>query len=238
MADVAERKTANGKAPAGPRPLPAWFHRLPPPAQRVYLKSDAIDRYQFTPGVAVFSAIAALMHALEGGASSIVERAAQAVVIEICRLLGVSPVRLEVRNVRPHNARGELHGIYYPRGPARVPSSVPGKLPARNGEPLIILWMRTAQRHDVVKPKTFLRTLFHELGHYLDYALLRLGDSYHTMGFYKRESFLVRMLIPSDPPSPRLAKPPPSLPVAKTSPSRPAKAPLSRGAKPASGNLF
>src|ERR1700735_5142141 len=57
--------------------------------------------------------------------------------------------------------------------PASRPPS-PANCPGHNGEPLIILWMRTAQRHDVVKPKTFLRTLFHELGHYLDYALLRL----------------------------------------------------------------
>jgi hypothetical protein len=195
VADAAERKTIAGKAPAK---LPAWFHRLPPAAQRAYLKSDAIDRYQVTAGVAIFSAVAALMRALEGGASSIVERAAQGVAAVLCRLLEVRPVKVEVRNVRPHNTRGELHGIFYPRGPARVPSSVPGSLPSRNGEPLIILWMRTAQRHDVVKPKTFLRTLVHELGHYLDYAHLRLGDSYHTMGFYKRESFLVRMLMPSD----------------------------------------
>jgi hypothetical protein len=60
--------------------------------------------------------------------------------------------------------------------------------------------MRTAQRHDVVKPRTFLRTLMHELGHYLDYALLKLGDSYHSRGFYQRESFLVRTLSPSDSP--------------------------------------
>jgi hypothetical protein len=206
---VAERKTAAGKAPVAPGPtLPAWFHRLAPSAQRTYLKSDAIDRYQLTPGVAVFSAIAALMRALEGGASSIVERAAQGVAVELCRLLAVRPVKVEVRNVRPHNTRGELHGIYYPQGPARVPSSVPGALPARIGEPLIILWMRTAQRHDVVKPRTFLRTLFHELGHYFDYSLLRLGDSYHTMGFYKRESFLVRTLMPTASPSGPAKAPP------------------------------
>ena len=211
----AERKTVSGKAPAASaQKLPAWFYRLAPPAQRLYLKSDAIDRYQLTPGVAAFSAVSALMRALDGAASSIVERAAQALVIELCRLLAVRPVRVEVRNVRPHNARGELHSIYYPRGPARVPSSMPGSLPERNGEPLIILWMRTAQRHDVVKPKTFLRTLMHELGHYLDYSLLRLGDSYHTMGFYKRESFLVRTFAPPDTPSRS----------AKASPSRPAKA--------------
>jgi hypothetical protein len=58
--------------------------------------------------------------------------------------------------------------------------------------------MRTAQRHDVVKPKTFIRTLMHELGHYLDYALLHLGDSYHCAGFFKRESFLVRTLYPAE----------------------------------------
>src|ERR1700687_1255065 len=71
------------------------------------------------------------------------------------------------------------------------------------GAPLIVLWMRTARRHDVVKPRTFLRTLMHELGHYLDYALLKLGDSYHTIGFYQRESFLLRTLCPADSPPPR-----------------------------------
>jgi hypothetical protein len=57
--------------------------------------------------------------------------------------------------------------------------------------------MRTAQRHDVVKPRTFVRTLMHEFGHYLDYALLRLGGSPHTGGFFRRESFLVRALSPT-----------------------------------------
>jgi hypothetical protein len=39
----------------------------------------------------------------------------------------------------------------------------------------------------------------HEFAHYLDYALLRLGDSPHTAGFFKRESFLVRSLQVSAP---------------------------------------
>jgi hypothetical protein len=87
--------------------------------------------------------------------------------------------------VRPRNARGELHGLFYPYDArTRTP-------------PRIVLWMRTAQRHDVVKPKTFVRTLMHEVGHYLDYALLRLEDSYHTQGFFKRESSLVRALFNS-----------------------------------------
>jgi hypothetical protein len=104
--------------------------------------------------------------------------------------MGIRGVRIEVRGVRPHNTRGELHGIFYPGGPSSSPS-----------QPLIILWMRTAQRHDVVKPKTFLRTLMHELGHYLDYALLRLEESFHTTGFFRRESFLVKILSPAQEPA-------------------------------------
>lgn len=175
---VAEKTSAKGEAR-----LPAYFYRLPPKAQRVYLKSDAIDRFDFVPSDAAFKLSESLVVALETGASSTVERAAQRLLDELSRLTAVSAVRIEVRNVRPHNTRGELHGIFYPRGPSTKPRS-----------PLIILWMRTAQRHDVVKPKTFLRTLMHEFGHYLDYALLRLGGSPHTSGFFRRESFLVRTL--------------------------------------------
>jgi hypothetical protein len=156
--------------------------------------------------------VASLMTALEGGAPSIVQRASQTLINEVCRLLLVRPVRLEVRSVRPHNSRGELHGLFYPRAPARATSvSVNARFTVKAsaapaGEPLIVLWMRTAQRHDVVKPRTFIRTLLHELGHYLDYALLKLDDSYHSGGFYQRESFLVRTLCPADAPAPRSKK--------------------------------
>ena len=43
--------------------------------------------------------------------------------------------------------------------------------------------------------RTFLRTLLHEVGHHLDYTLLRLGDSFHTQGFYARESHLFHQLV-------------------------------------------
>lgn len=176
------------------RKLPAFFYRMPLRAQRGYLASDAIDRFPLTPSPAAFTMVTALRTALDGGAPSVVQRASQSLLSEVCRLLGVRPVRIEVRSVRPHNSRGELHGLFYPQAPVRT---------AAAGEPLIVLWMRTAQRHDVVKPRTYLRTLMHELGHYLDYALLKLDDSYHSMGFYQRESFLVRTLFPGDSPSPR-----------------------------------
>jgi hypothetical protein len=176
------RNTVNGEA------LPGYFYRLPARAQRSWLKSDSIDRYDLVADSATFSLTRLLMAALSSGAPLVIERAAQALADGICGSMAVSAVRIEVRGVRPHNARGELHGIFYPRGPS-----------PRSGAPLIILWMRTAQRHEVVKPRTFLRTLMHELGHYLDYALLRLEESFHTTGFFRRESFLVRILCPAEP---------------------------------------
>jgi hypothetical protein len=169
------------KAPLKERvELPAYFYRLSARAQRIYLRSDEIDSFDLKVGDDTRIRADALTAALGGGSVARTEYAAQDLVAELCRRLGVHDLPVEVKGVRPHNARGELHGIYYPRAPR------------------IVLWMRTARRHDVVKPKTFVRTLMHEFGHYLDYSLLRLGDSYHTRGFFKRESFLVRTLYPPD----------------------------------------
>jgi hypothetical protein len=193
--------TRTGRYSTAPRKLPAFYHRLPLRAQRCYLASDSIERFPLKPSPAAFTMVADLMTALEGGAPSIVQRGSQALLNEVCRLLLVRPVRLEVRSVRPHNSRGELHGLFYPRAP--TPSARSRTAASVAGEPLIVLWMRTAQRHDVVKPRTFMRTLMHELGHYLDYALLKLDDSYHSGGFYQRESFLVRTLFPADSPPPK-----------------------------------
>jgi hypothetical protein len=183
---VAARPKGSGNTVNGGA-LPGYFYHLSARAQRVWLKSDSIDRFNLVPDAATYSLTAALIAALSSDTPLVIERAAQALADQICGLMAVRMVRVEVRGVRPHNTRGELHGIFYPRGPSPRP-----------GAPLIILWMRTARRHDVVKPKTFLRTLMHELGHYLDYALLQLEESFHTTGFFRRESFLVRTLCPPE----------------------------------------
>lgn len=163
------------------RPLPAFFYKLPLHSQRCYLTSDSIARFEgFAPGAEAKSRLADLQSALLAGTLRNVQDCASTLMSELCRVFGVPFIRVEVRGVRPHNARGELHGLFRLSKP-----------------PEIVLWMRTAQRHEVVKPRTFLRTLMHELCHYLDYSLLKLEDSFHTMGFFKRESFLVRLLIGS-----------------------------------------
>jgi hypothetical protein len=45
-----------------------------------------------------------------------------------------------------------------------------------------------------VKPRTFLRTLLHEVCHHVDMTLLDLPHSLHTLGFHARESSLLRAL--------------------------------------------
>jgi hypothetical protein len=57
--------------------------------------------------------------------------------------------------------------------------------------------MRTAAQSKVVAFRTFLRTLLHELAHHLDVTLLGLEESFHTEGFFRRESSLMRQLAPS-----------------------------------------
>jgi len=161
--------------------LPAFFYRLSPAAQRTYLRSDSIDTFNLTPSPQARRMAETLMRTLAEGRPAAIEIIARQLADELCQLLQVRPISVEVRGVRPHNARGELHGIFYPTRPPRI-----------------VLWMRTAQRHQTVKPRTFIRTLLHELGHYFDYAVLRLGDSFHNSGFFKRESALMRALMPAE----------------------------------------
>jgi len=85
---------------------------------------------------------------------------------------------------RPSGDYGELHGLYEPEE---------GRARAR-----ITVWMRTASRRQVVAFKTFLRTLTHELCHHLDYELFALEETFHTEGFYKRESSLANALLAAE----------------------------------------
>ena len=92
-------------------------------------------------------------------------------------------LRVRVQERRPSWQTGELHGLYEADASGRYKVS---------------LWMRTARRVQIVKFKTFLRTYLHELCHHLDYQRFRLEDSFHTQGFYRRESSLLRQLYPEE----------------------------------------
>jgi len=155
--------------------MPNFRHRLTRAQQRAYDRSNATAAIPLRASVRLQQAVRALPATLASGDRERVERAAQAISDEICGALHVARVRVLVNGTRPTNARGELHGLYT--------ASI-------GAVPTIKVWMITAKRGQVVAFKTFLRTLLHEVCHHLDYALLRLADSFHTDGFYQRESSL------------------------------------------------
>ena len=160
----------------------AYFERLTRRQQAIYLKSDAIAVMPLGHPEPLRPLVIELTRALESGDRRLTESATQLLATALARALRVPPVRVKVLAARPHARWGELHGLYETTG--------------RSGElPLITLWMRTARQKRVVAFRTYLRTLLHELGHHLDYTLLRLGDSFHTQGFYQRESHLFHQLV-------------------------------------------
>jgi hypothetical protein len=158
----------------------SYYARLSRPQQAVYRKSDEIVEIRLPQPAALHPAVAALTAALATEDRARVQRATERLIGDLTDALGVPPVRVEVLAARPHAKWGELHGLYTVE---------------RGKPPTIQLWMRTAKQRRVVAFRTYLRTLLHEVGHHLDYALLRLRDSYHTEGFYKRESSLFHQLV-------------------------------------------
>ena len=160
----------------------AYFQRLSRRQQGIYLRSDTITVVPLPGAAALRPLVVELGAALESGDRALTESACQLLAGALTRALGLPPVRVTVLAARPHAKWGELHGLYETTDRPRIP-------------PTITLWMRTARQKRVVAFRTFLRTLLHEMGHHLDYTLLKLGDSLHTQGFYQRESHLFHQLV-------------------------------------------
>jgi hypothetical protein len=159
----------------------AYYDRLSPARRRTYRASDAIARIA-VPDVAGLVPLArAIEPALATGEPRAAQAACQALVDALNARLGTPPVRARILARRPSDAGGELHGLYEPDNGGQV---------AR-----VSVWMRTAAREDVVRFRTFLRTLVHEMCHHFDYELFHLAETFHTEGFYARESTLVRELL-------------------------------------------
>ena len=64
------------RSPVNGGGVPGYFYRLPARSQRVWLKSDSIDRFDLTPDPTTFSLTAALIAALAPGAPLTIEREA------------------------------------------------------------------------------------------------------------------------------------------------------------------
>ncbi len=153
-----------------------YYHRLNRRQQQIYRQSDRVESIELPQPEIAQDTIGALPAALAGDDRIAVQRLCVQLVTGITEQLRAPPVRVTVLAARPSNNWGELHGLYEP---------AEGRKRAR-----ITVWMRTAKRRQVVAFRTFLRTVLHELCHHLDYEYFRFHDSFHTEGFYKRESSL------------------------------------------------
>jgi hypothetical protein len=162
----------------------AYYDRLSAARKRIYRQSDAVEEVVLPDPAALRPLVASLATALSAEDRRATERACQRLADALLLQLELPPVRMSVLAARPSHDWGELHGYYDP-----TREGVP---------PTLTLWMRTAQRKQVVAFRTFLRTVLHELGHHLDYELLRLAETFHTEGFYKRESSLFKQLVAPD----------------------------------------
>jgi hypothetical protein len=161
-------------------PLP-YYRRLSARDKAIYRQSDAIGGVPLPDAASCRPLAVALEGALGAGDRPAVEKAAQRLVARIAHQLGTEPVTVRVLARRPRSRTEELHGLYTREEGQRA---------------IIQVWMRTAQHRRVASFRTFLRTLLHELCHHLDYAHFELADSFHTEGFFRRESSLMRQLVP------------------------------------------
>ncbi len=159
----------------------AYYDRLSRGDQAVYRKSDAATAIPLPGARDLAPAVEALRAALARDDAPGVATASAELAGRIARALGAPAPVVEVLAVRPSREWGELHGLYTQDAEAAF----------------IRLWMRTARRGRVVAFRTFLRTILHELCHHLDFEVLGLSPSFHTEGFFKRESSLFRQLVPS-----------------------------------------
>ncbi len=176
-----------------------WRAKLTPFQQRIFDRSTAVTTIEFDPTARLRAAVKALPTALAAEEQTRVAALSQTIVNHICWQLRVRTVQVRVHGTRPSNRQGELHGLYtqYSGG-------------SKNDS--IQVWMRTAKRKQTVAFRTFLRTLLHEVCHHLDYTYFYFRESYHTEGFFRRESSLFhRLLSPTTQPSQAAQKPTQSL---------------------------
>lgn len=158
-----------------------YYHRLSRSRKAVYRRSDAIESIALNGQGGYADCIRRIRTALEAEQRVATRRASLELLQGLVRELEVPPVGLRVLSVRPSHNWGELHGLYEPAEDRR--------------QARITVWMRTARHRRVVAFRTYLRTVLHEFCHHLDYERLGLAESFHTEGFFKRESSLFKQLL-------------------------------------------
>jgi hypothetical protein len=165
-----------------------YYKRLSAKRQSIYRQSDAIIAIRLSDAESLRAPAQALVGALKSENRTHVQRLSQQISDGIIGQLQTPPLRIQVLAVRPSDDWGELHGLYLPEEDGKTAK--------------IQLWMRTAKQKRVVAFKSYLRTLLHEICHHLDYELYKFPETFHTEGFYSRESSLFHQLVPGEPQTP------------------------------------
>lgn len=155
----------------------SYYDSLSRKSRATYRKSDGLVTVPLETSLSFTGRCSAIQQALLVVDGRAVQISSQKLVSELCQALEIRSPHVKVLSRRPRDANTELHGLYEWEEGCR---------------PEVRVWMRTAQRKNVVAYKSFLRTLLHELCHHLDFALFGLEESFHTEGFFKREAWLFR----------------------------------------------
>lgn len=159
-----------------------YYYQLSKARQRIYDKSDAINHITIADTSRLKVFVQDLQLALSRGQRGPVRSHCQNICNEVCRQLAIPRIKVKVETRRPSNDSYEMYGYYEPGQSAEE-------------EHALTLWMYTAKRHQIVAFKTFLRTLLHEICHHIDYYHYHWDESFHTEGFYQRESSLYSQLV-------------------------------------------
>ena len=159
----------------------AYYSRLSQKQKNIYRKSDAIEFVPLKQSGVYQDTLALMEQAMQDEDRKQLEKVAGHLLNALANDVGAPLLDVKVLSVRPADEFEELHGLYHPL--------------TKNKKACINVWMRTAKHKKVVAFRSFLRTLLHEFCHHLDYELFMLEETFHTEGFFKRESSLFRQLM-------------------------------------------
>ena len=161
-------------------PFP-YYDNLSAAKKRIYRKSDAVESIPVKSPGGIHPVTIKLKKSLEDNKRRDVAKHASEICRLVCEGLGTETLIVKISSRRPSSSTEELHGLYE----------------RTEGEPSVLtVWMKTAAKGQVVAFKSFIRTVLHELCHHIDYTYFNLEESFHTEGFFKRESFLYKQIVP------------------------------------------
>ena len=118
----------------------AYYDKLSPWRKKIYRRSDGIATLGIPPGQDHGTAVLRIESALCADDRAAVQRECQELLDALVAGYHVPKLRVRVLAKRPVDGYGELHGLYEPEEDRSAPR--------------ITVWMRTAQRQQVVAFKT------------------------------------------------------------------------------------